>query len=521
MKSKLMIALTLVLALCLASSSALACTAIYVGGNLTADGSAMFARSEDYSNSYAKVMYVSPAGEYKAGETYYGCYGFSYVWTKDSYSFTTFSDENGAAVDYECPNCWHPDMECGESHKHAPYGAAGTNEMGVSISATETLYTSSPVYDLDPYTDLGIEEAEITTVILSQAATAKEGVELLLSIYDEVGCNNGSGIFIADHNEIWYIENVTGTQYVAVKLNDDVAFAQPNQSVIGLIDLDDTENVIASANLIALAKQAGTFVGDEAANTIDYVASYNGDQVASQRMIDALTFFDPAVDPDNIVNADYTISNVDAEGNIVPFYGNIKLDHLYTVADIVDYYHIPSIGKAGNTEVHIFQIFDEDSLTDTVEWVAMDHGGYSPFVPFYPMLTKDTYDAYKTSAVFASFVEEEPAEGLYYPTTTTKRVDGQRVTVEGFKVLPANWADSMYWTMDAMSNLIESGVATGGEVVVANKVLAELQNKCYQAYEDLKAAAQGENAADACTEISEKIAEEVHKACVELVNNMK
>ena len=105
-------------------------------------------------------------------------------------------------------------------------------------------------------------------------------------------------------------------------------------------------------------------------------------------MVDALTFFNPAVDPDAIVPADYTISNVDAQGNIVPFYSNIVLNHKYDVADIVDYYHIPSIGKAGNTEIHLFQIFDEDSLTDTVEWVAMDHGGYSPFVPFYPLLTK-------------------------------------------------------------------------------------------------------------------------------------
>ena len=51
-----------------------------------------------------------------------------------------------------------------------------------------------------------------------------------------------------------------------------MAFAQPNMSIIGLIDLDDTENVIASENLIAVAQQAGTYVGDADANTIDYVA---------------------------------------------------------------------------------------------------------------------------------------------------------------------------------------------------------------------------------------------------------
>lgn len=43
---------------------------------------------------------------------------------------------------------------------------------------------------------------------------------------------------------------------------------------IGLVDLDDTENVIASKNLISVAEQAGTFVGDKNENTIDVFKSY-------------------------------------------------------------------------------------------------------------------------------------------------------------------------------------------------------------------------------------------------------
>lgn len=69
--------------------------------------------------------------------------------------------------------------------------------MGVSVSATETIGCSDAMYEVDPYTDEGIEEAEITTVLLSESATAKEAVELLLSIYDSVGAAGGSGIFIA------------------------------------------------------------------------------------------------------------------------------------------------------------------------------------------------------------------------------------------------------------------------------------------------------------------------------------
>ena len=50
-------------------------------------------------------------------------------------------------------------------------------------------------------------------------------------------------------------------------------FLEPNMAVIGRVDLDD-ENVIASKDLIAVAKKAGTFVGDEAKNIIDFRASY-------------------------------------------------------------------------------------------------------------------------------------------------------------------------------------------------------------------------------------------------------
>ena len=126
---KTLLALVVALVLCLGTVGASACTAIYVGSELTADGSTMFARSEDISNSYNKVFYVAPAGLHKAGDVYQGCYGFTYTFTKDSYGYTAFSDDNLSGF---CP-------DCGGTHAHTPYQAGGTNEMGLSVSATETL----------------------------------------------------------------------------------------------------------------------------------------------------------------------------------------------------------------------------------------------------------------------------------------------------------------------------------------------------------------------------------------------
>ena len=519
MFKKLSCVLAVVLAACMVCSSALACTAIYVGADLTDDGAAIFARSEDYANSRNKVMYVSPAGNHKAGEAYVGCYGFTYTFERDSYSYTAFRDDNMEGAENVCP-------DCGGTHAHTPYEAGGTNEMGVSVSATETLPSSDLLMEIDPFLDTGIEEAEITTVILSQAATAREGVELILSIYDEAGCCDGAGIFVADDKEVWYIENTSGHQYVAVKLTGSMVFAEPNISIIGLIDLDDTENVIASPDLIAVAQKAGTFVGDAEANVIDYRASYNPEQTSVSRLVNALAYFNAAYDysetePDFAL---YTISNLDAEGNIVPLYTGIELDRVFGIDDVIGYYHIAGIGSTRNLETHIFQIYPEDSKIDTVEWVAMDDASCNVFVPYYPMLTTDVDASLKLSTAAAAFVEEAPAEGISYATTTYKRVDGERVAVEGFKVLPENWADSFYWSIDAISNLVAYGDVSEEQAAAVKDAMKAQQQTVYEAFAQVKAdvaaAASEEDAAKVATEASMAMTQQVHDLAVSLVGTV-
>ena len=47
--------------------SAFACTALYVGSDLTEDGTTMFGRIEDLgTNDYNKLFYVSAAGNHSA-----------------------------------------------------------------------------------------------------------------------------------------------------------------------------------------------------------------------------------------------------------------------------------------------------------------------------------------------------------------------------------------------------------------------------------------------------------------------
>ena len=497
------------LVLCLTVSSAFACTTIYAGAALTDKGYTVYGRSEDYSNSQNKLFYVSPAGNHKANELYNGCYGFTFTFTHDSYGYTAFRDDNGDAAE-ACP-------DCGQTHAHTPYEAAGTNDQGVTVTATETLGCSDEVEAVDPYEDLGIEEAEIVTVLLSEAATAKEAVDLLLSIYDGAGANAGSGIIIGDANETWYIENVTGHAYIALKLPADLVFVQPNMSIIGLIDLDDTDNVIASENLIAVAQKAGTYVGDADANTINYVASYNNGTKPNARMVNALAYLNTPYD-EATGEINYLLSNVSADGAIVPLYTNIKPAAPLTIEDVQNFYKISNIGYQRNLETHIFQVYPEGGALGTVEWVAMNDAAINVFVPYYPMLTTDVDDSYKLSTATATFTEEAPTEGVFYPTTANRRVDGQRVTVEGFKLLPANWQDSFYWSYDALSNLISYTDVAEADAAAALDALAAKQAEINAAFAALDVS--GDNAAQAATDFSKDAAAQVHALAVELTNGL-
>lgn len=511
MKKLLLFTATAVAAISMMVVSASACSMIYVGSELTEDGATYFARSEDISNSYNKVFYVSEDGLHKEGETYNGCYGFTWTFTHDSYAYTAFRDDN---LGGECP-------DCGGTHTHMPYEAAGTNSMGVSVTATVTLKGNSAIREADPMRDTGIEEAELTTVILSEAASAREGVELLSEIYATQGASGASGVIIADQNEAWYVENYSGTQYIAIKLPADMIFMSPNMGTLGLIDLDD-ENVIASENLIATAQTAETFVGDEEKNQIDIRASYSNTSI-NARMVNGLNYLNSAYTytTDNITDDVFKVSNVAEDGTVTGFYTDIEADRVITIADMVDFYKVDGIGNTSNLEYHIFQIRPEgNEETATIEWVGMDHGAYGVTIPYYPMLLDDTYEGYQVGSIPSTTFKTELAEGDtgYYPGTSYVRdEDGNRVTIEGYKVLPEGWEDSYYWCFDAVSNyaLSDDCSAEMEQLILAN--YAGLQEAIYEMFDEMEAEipelAENDNAQARAqaTEIGREMAEEAHK----------
>ena len=492
-----------VLVLSFLVSSASACTMIYAGPANTADGATLYGRSEDYHNSNNKLFIKVEAGAFSGEYRGYPAYGGGFTMTlpkETSYAFTAFTEDNADGV---CP-------ECLEKADHYSYTEAGTNEKGVTVSGTETLSGLDAVLAVDPYRNgkdpalpVGIEETDIPTVILSQAATAREGLELLLSIYDTYGCQNAAGLIIADQTEMWYVENCSGSQYVAVRMPDDMVALEPNMAIIGRIDLDD-ENVISSRDLIPTAVQAGTFVGDAEKNVIDFRASYAPSYVDS-RLVKGLNYVNASYNyTAEALEADpslFAISNLDADGNIVPLFTNVKADRAMSVEDIVGYYQIDGIGRDKNADTSIFSIRrDSAPETATVEWVSMNNDLYNVFVPYYPIVTDEIYAGYQvgTGAAGAGFEAEPPQEGMYYEGKTwMPQADGSWAQISGYVVYPDGWQNSYYWCFDALSNYLI--YRDGSQADMVKRALSEYQAEIYAAFETMTA----ENAETVSNSLSE------------------
>ncbi len=494
---KTLSAAALSVSLLLSASGASACTTLYVGGNLTEEGTPFVARTEDYGSDMNKLWFISEAGAFKAGDSWRGCpaYGeFEWTFRRNSYCFTYFTNDilNGA-----CP-------ECGEENPtHFSYTEFGTNEMGVSVSATESISGNEQVKAVDPNvqtkTDgrVGIEETDIPTILLAEASSAREGVELLGEIYTDYGAYFDSGLFICDQNEVWYVENCSGTQYAAVKLNNDLLFIEPNIAVIGLIDLDDTENVIASPRLIEVAQQAGTFVGDAQANQIDFRASYanlgtaEAPRVGAPRMVDGLNFLNVNADAsEGALAADqtrFTISNV-KDGEIVPLYSSITADRTLTKNDVFDFYKLSSVGKPSNQEIEIFQLFaDRPVETGTVGWVGVGNMAYNVFIPYYPLLMQEIYAGYQVSTPVVTKVPLSEGRPEGFATYAQNRRTGE----EFYVVYPENWRDSYYFAFEGLGgSILYAEQLTGAPIAESEKqlatdTLAALQDEINAGFESL------------------------------------
>ena len=263
---KKLVSLFLIMALMLGSTSALACTGLYVGKNASADGTIMIAHTVDASNT-AQCDVIAVPGVYDVpGRVFKAAEGVEFPLPDTTWAYTT--------MPYARPG------------RNYPYSMDGTtaNEKGVSCTGAVTCYTTDEIAAMDPLISRrnggggGLAESFLCQLVAMCASTAREGVEVLGKYVEMFGNAENNTIMIADQNEAWYVEYYTGHQWCAVRMPDDCVAVFGNMFMLGSVDVT-SEDVICSEGLISMPQEAGLAVFDEDGN-IDLFTTYSGGTAA-------------------------------------------------------------------------------------------------------------------------------------------------------------------------------------------------------------------------------------------------
>lgn len=396
-------------------TSALACTQMYMGKNLTADGNTYYGRAEDFGKRYLKHYGIEPAHEpgfkYSSIES-----AFEYTSNKPTYRYSYVRD--------------HPSNWMGRTDA---YSEAGINEKGVSCSATLSTSYNEEAAAADPIDEeVGLGEYSYGSIILGESATAREGVELLGSLIDDQGVCTNDQIIIADNNETWLFATLSAHQWIAMKLADDIASLNPNIGNLTYdVDLDDTENCLHSEGIESMPKEKG--FAEYTDGKFDVAKTY-GEEIGEAGMHQWSRY---------IQGRDYFMAPL-AEGTDYEIVKDEREDARATTGALVHemqpLFFTPgksdwntfemirsfaargenvaglnantdgayAIGSNRNTEIHTFQIrHGMDPEIATIQWEMLSNAEFSVAIPLYSALLTEVSPYFSDQDVSFDHCEEE------------------------------------------------------------------------------------------------------------------
>ncbi|HEM4611638.1 TPA: C69 family dipeptidase [Streptococcus suis] len=384
-----------------------ACSGFIIGKGLTTDGSILYGRTEDYpyppnNGAHNKNYIVVPATAYAKGDMLVDeSFGFTAPHLANEFKYTST-----------------PDAARGDG-SNGNFGAHGFNEKGVSMTATVTAIPNKKVLAVDPLvTAGGLGEAILIDYVLPRVTSAREGIELIAKTIDEKGSAEGNIIVIADKNEVWYMEILSGHQYVAIKFPEDKYAIFANTYYLGHVDFTDTENVIASAKVEEVAKQAENYMMVD--GKFHIAKSYGPENYADgdrSRTYAGIKLLDPAssvtyedavydllrqpTDPSRRFSLQDTFALQRNRFEHLPEFrpddeaGKVKQGDNGANDQAADTTYKYALGNENVIDAHVYQINSSlPSAFGGTVWLGLAQTRNTPYVPFYGIVT-DTYEAFK------------------------------------------------------------------------------------------------------------------------------
>ncbi|HEM6146285.1 C69 family dipeptidase [Streptococcus suis] len=384
-----------------------ACSGFIIGKGLTTDGSILYGRTEDYpyppnNGAHNKNYIVVPAATYAKGDMLVDeSFGFTAPHLANEFKYTST-----------------PDAARGDG-SNGNFGAHGFNEKGVSMTATVTAIPNKKILAVDPLvTAGGLGEAILIDYVLPRVTSAREGIELIAKTIDEKGSAEGNIIVIADKNEVWYMEILSGHQYVAIKFPEDKYAIFANTYYLGHVDFTDTENVIASAKVEEVAKQAENYMMVD--GKFHIAKSYGPENYADgdrSRTYAGIKLLDPAssvtyedgvydllrqpTDPSCRFSLQDTFALQRNRFEHLPEFrpddeaGKVKQGDNGANDQAADATYKYALGNENVIDAHVYQINSSlPSAFGGTVWLGLAQTRNTPYVPFYGIVT-DTYEAFK------------------------------------------------------------------------------------------------------------------------------
>ena len=235
----------------LIGANSLASYAIYVGKNLTDDGSVLIGGSGDEVSSH--WLEVVPASDHPDGAT------ITVGVTSEAFMPGVFSEIPQSRRTYR-----YLTMNYSEYRGlPPPLTNGGLNEN--NVAGRDVWSPSRPeLVAMTANPQSGPQYSDLSRIAMERARTAREAVEIVGALIDEYGYSTygGNSHMFADENEGWVLLNFAGSQglWIAERLGpDDVRMSYPGYIHEIPLDFQDDDDYMGSDNFVSFAVQKGWY----------------------------------------------------------------------------------------------------------------------------------------------------------------------------------------------------------------------------------------------------------------------
>jgi len=262
MKAALLFAIALFLSPAVFSSYA-----IYVGKNLTEDGSVFIGGSGDEVSSH--WLEVAPAKDHPAGATI-------------TVGVTAAANMPGTFINIPQARHTYRYLTMNYSEYEGfppPLTNGGLNENNVAGRDVWSP-SRSELVAMTPRPQSGPQYSDLSRIAMERARTAREAVEIIGALIDEHGYSTygGNSHMFADENEGWVLLDFAGGQglWIAERLGpDDVRMSYPGYIHQIPLDYKDSDDYLGSDNFVSFAIEQGWFDPD-AGESFNVTKIYGG-----------------------------------------------------------------------------------------------------------------------------------------------------------------------------------------------------------------------------------------------------